>query len=80
MRRRLALVALPLAALAGCDKEADFNESYAAREAELLENASAMQNDLSARIAASRDAARVMEQAKADNALLENALPAGRAQ
>lgn len=77
MTRPLLLAALPLVVLAGCEREPEFNESYAAREAELVANASAMQRELSQRIAASRDAARVMAEAKADNASLENAVSAG---
>ncbi len=77
MHRPLLLIGLPLIALAGCEREPDFDESYAAREAELRANADSMQQDLSQRIAASRDAARLMAEANADNASLANAMSDG---
>ncbi len=79
MHRPLLLIGLPLIALAGCDKEPDFDESYAAQQAELRANANSMQRDLSERIAASREASRVMAEANADNASLINVASPGTA-
>lgn len=79
MTRLFLLAALPPIALAGCEKEPDFSASYAAQEAELIANAGAMQHDLSQRITASREAARVMAEAKADNASPGNDVPEGSA-
>lgn len=77
MHRPLLVIALPLIALAGCDKKPGFDESYAAQEAGLRASANSMEQDLSQRISASRDAARVMAEANAGNASLANTMSNG---
>lgn len=72
MHRPILLLGLPLLALVGCKEEPDFDERYTAQEAQLRTSANQMQQDLSRRIATSREAAEAMAQAQEGNASLLN--------